>query len=88
MYVAIGQKHLTVAQLVKILSEACYMMSCSNGGKHMRAGGGKRSRATLKCCWKGKVLLLIHAKGSKRKGRLSIINLTTMIEIIKAQLLK
>jgi hypothetical protein len=28
----------------------CYPMSCSEGGKHIRAGGNKRSHATLKCC--------------------------------------
>jgi len=27
----------------------------------------KKSHATLKCCWKGKVLFLTHAKASKRR---------------------
>jgi len=27
-------------------------MSCSKGGKHAHAKGGKKSHATLRCCWK------------------------------------
>jgi hypothetical protein len=35
-------------------------MSCSNGGRHTWARGGKRSHVALKCCWKGNVLLSTH----------------------------
>ncbi len=30
----------------------CCPMSCSNGRKHAHATSGKRSHATLRCCWK------------------------------------
>jgi hypothetical protein len=66
----------------------CYLMSCSNEAKHAQAGGGRRSHGALKCCWKGKVLLLICVKASRRKGHWSTINLITMIEATRAQLLK
>jgi hypothetical protein len=45
----------------------CCSMSCSNGGRHAQAGGGRRSHVALKCCWKGNVLLSTHAKASRRK---------------------
>jgi len=35
-------------------------MSCSNGRRHRQVGGGKRSHATLRCCWKRNALLSIH----------------------------
>jgi hypothetical protein len=66
----------------------CCLMNCSNKRKHKRIGGGKRSHATLKCCWKEKVLLSTHAKGSKQKGRWSTINLAAMIKTTRAQLFK
>ncbi len=46
----------------------CCPMSYSNGGRHARVGGGRRSHATLRCCWKRNVLLSIGVKASKRKG--------------------
>ncbi len=44
----------------------CCPMNCSNGGKHAWAGGGRKSHTTLRCCWKGNVLLLIHVKAQER----------------------
>jgi hypothetical protein len=41
-------------------------MNCSNEKKHARAGGGKKSHATLRCCWKQNVLLLTRAKFQER----------------------
>ncbi len=74
---------------MKILNwTICCLMSCSNGGRHAWAKGGKRSHATLKCCWKGNVLLLTGAKVSRRKGPWSNINLVVMIEMTKAQFFK
>ncbi len=35
----------------------CCSMSCSNEKKHAKVGGGRRSHAMLRCCWKGNVLL-------------------------------
>ncbi len=35
---------------------------------------------TLRCCWKGKGLLLTHVRASRRKGHWSTMNLATMIE--------
>jgi len=52
--------------------------------KHTHAKGDKRSHATLRCCWKGKVLLLTCIKASKRKGHGSTMNLATMIETTNA----
>ncbi len=49
----------------------CCWMSCSNGGKHAWIQGGKRSHATLRCCWKRKVLICV--KVSKKKGCWSTI---------------
>jgi hypothetical protein len=49
-------------------SNHCYLMSCSNEGKHARIGGSKRSPGALKCCWKGKVLLSTCVKASRSKG--------------------
>jgi hypothetical protein len=46
----------------------CCLMNYSNGGRHARIEGGRRSHAALKCCWKINVLLSIHAKVSRRKG--------------------
>ncbi len=40
--------------------------------------------ATLRCCWKGKVLLLTCIKASKRKGHGSTMNLAIMIETTNA----
>jgi len=62
----------------------CWLMSCLNKRGYERIGGGRRSHATLKCCWKRKLLLLTCVKASKRKGRWSTINLETMIEATKA----
>jgi hypothetical protein len=39
-----------------------------NGRRHAQAGGGRKSHAALKCCWKGNMLLLIYAKASRKKG--------------------
>jgi len=64
------------------------LTSCSNGGKHTHVGGGRRSHATLTCCWKRNVLLLIHVKVLRRKKHWSTINLTTMTETTRAQLPK
>jgi hypothetical protein len=58
-------------------------MSCSNGGGHVQANGGRTSQVALRCCKKGNVLLSIHTKVSRKKGRWSTINLTTMIEATK-----
>jgi len=66
----------------------CYLLSCSNKGKHAWVGGGRKSHVTLKCCWKGKVLLSTCVETSRSKGHWSTINLTTMIEVIRAQFLK
>jgi hypothetical protein len=63
----------------------CCPMNCSNGGKHTRVGGGRRSHVVLKFSWKGNVLLSTHAKASRRKGCESTINLTTIIEATRAQ---
>jgi hypothetical protein len=56
----------------------CCPMNYSSGGRHIRARGNRKSHATLKCCWKGNVLLLTCAKVSKRKGCWLIINLPIM----------
>ncbi len=45
----------------------CYSMNCSNGRKHAWTGGNKRWHVALRCCWKGKVLLLICVKTLRRK---------------------
>jgi len=63
-------------------------MNCSKGRGHIHAKGGKRLHVALRCCWKGKVLLLTHIKASKKKGHVLTMNLTTMIEATKAQLPK
>jgi hypothetical protein len=42
-------------------------MNYSNGRSHPRVRDGRRSQPALKCCWKGNVLLLIHAKASRKK---------------------
>jgi len=47
----------------------CCPINCSNGRKHTLVGGGRRSHATLKCCWKENLLVSTHSKASKRKGR-------------------
>jgi hypothetical protein len=46
-------------------------------------GGDMKSHDALSC-WKKKMLLLIHAKVSKRKGCWSTINLVAMIEVTRA----
>jgi len=51
---------------------------------YARVGGHMKSHDALNCCWKRKMLLLIHAKVSKRKGCWSTINLVAMIEVTKA----
>jgi len=66
----------------------CCLMSCSKGGKHVCAKGGKKLHVALKCCYKTKVLLLTHVKASKNKGHWSTINLTLMMETTRAQLHK
>jgi hypothetical protein len=42
----------------------------------------------LRCCWKGNVSLSTCVKVSKKKGRWSTINLTTMTEATRAQVPK
>ncbi len=64
------------------------LMTCSNGNRHAHDEGGRRSHGALKCCWKGNELLSIRVKVSKRKGRWSTINLTTMIKATRAQFIK
>ncbi len=66
----------------------CYRMSCSNGGTHAWARGAKRSHAVLRCCKKRNVLLSIHVKASRKKGRWSTTNLIAMIKVTRAQLPK
>jgi hypothetical protein len=66
----------------------CYPMSYSSGGRHTRVGGGRRSHAALKCCWKGNMLLLTHAKVLRKKGRWSTINLVAMTKATRVQLPK
>jgi len=66
----------------------CCLMRCSKGRRHANVKGGRRSQATLRCCWKGKVLLSICVKALRRKEGWSTINLTTMMETTRAQLLK
>jgi hypothetical protein len=74
---------------IKFWSWTIYCLtSCSNNGIYAWIGGSRKSHATLNCCWKGKMLLSIHAKVSKRKGHWSTINLVIMIEVTKAQLSK
>jgi len=63
-------------------------INSSNKERHVRIGGNRRSHVILRCCWKGKVLLSIQAKDSRRKGRWSTINLKTMIKATTAQLFK
>ncbi len=63
-------------------------MNCSKRKKHVCARGGRKSHATLRCCWQGKVLFSIPIKAFKRKGHWLTINLTTMNEVIGAQLFK
>jgi hypothetical protein len=46
----------------------CCPMNCSNERRHVWVGGGRKSQVALKCCWRGKVLLSIHVKASRRKG--------------------
>jgi hypothetical protein len=63
-------------------------MSYSKGGRHAHAKGGRKLHVALRCCWKWKMLLSIHAKASRKKGRWLTMNLVVMIEAIKAQLPK
>jgi len=60
-------------------------MSCLRGGKHVHAGGDKRSHVTFRYCWKWKVLLLACIKTSRTKGCWLTMNLTAMIESTRAQ---
>jgi hypothetical protein len=63
----------------------CWPMNCSNRRRHTQTGGGRKSHASLRCHWKGNVLLSTRVKASRRKGCWSTINLTTMIETTRAQ---
>jgi hypothetical protein len=62
----------------------CCPMNCSKGKRHVRVGDGKRLQVTLRCCWKGKMLLSTCVKASRRKGRWSTINLVIMMEATRA----
>jgi hypothetical protein len=62
----------------------CYPMSYSKGGGHIHVRGNRKLQTVLKCCWKGKVLLLICLNVSRRKGHWSTINLTTMMKATRA----
>jgi len=81
------KKHVRKDMMVQtFLNAICCPMSCSKGGRHVCTWNGKRSHATLKCCWKGK--LSTHVKASKKQRCWSTMNLTAMIEATKAQLPK
>jgi hypothetical protein len=62
----------------------CYLMSYSKGSTYIHVRGNRKSQTILRCCWKGKVLLLICFSVSRKKGRWSTINLTTMMEATRA----
>jgi hypothetical protein len=88
------EKHVRKGMMVRTFLDGswswtiCYPMNYSNGRRHAQVWGSKRSHVTLRCCWKKKMLLLIHTKASRRKGCWSTINLTTMTKVTKAQLSK
>jgi len=63
-------------------------MSCLKRGKDIHAKGDKRLHATLRWCWKGKVLFSTCTKALRRKGHWPTMNLIVVIEAIKAKLLK
>jgi hypothetical protein len=69
------EKHVKKGMMVQTLQDGIFMLSiccpisCSNGRKHTRAGGGKKSHVALRCCWKGNVLLSTHVKALRRKGQ-------------------
>jgi hypothetical protein len=65
----------------------CCRMSCSNGRKHARARGGKRSHVVFKVLLERK-FIIDSWKASRRKGCWSTINLVAMIKATKAQFLK
>jgi hypothetical protein len=62
----------------------CCLMNCSKARKHVHVGGDRRLQATLRCCWKRKVLLLTHAKVLIRKGHWSTIKLIAMMKATRA----
>jgi hypothetical protein len=74
---------------IKFRNQTIYCsMNCSNKRVYARVGGSRKSHAALSCCWKGKMLLSIHAKASKRNKHWLTINLVVMIDITRAQLSK
>jgi len=61
----------------------CCPMSYSKGKRNVHVGGDKKSQATSKYCWKGKVLLSTCAKASRTKGRWLTINLVIGLCVMK-----
>ncbi len=59
-------------------------MNCSKGGRHAHVGVSRRLHATLKCCWKRKVLSTC-AKALTKKGCRLTMSLSIMIEVTRAQ---
>jgi len=68
------EEHVTESMMVQVLKNGilnrtiCCSMNCSKKEKHALARGGRRSHATLRCCWQKKVLFSIHVKTFYMKG--------------------